>query len=58
MQGPPFSVKKPKIRGFYEKIGEVRQLFSADILDKEPRFRDRDVTQLQEKIFLLTHIAR
>lgn len=58
MQGPPFSVKEPEVKALYEKTGEVRLLFSADILDKEPRFRDRGVTQLQEKIFLVTHNAR
>ena len=58
MHGPPFSVKEPEVRALYETTGEVRLLFSADILDKEPRFRDRGVTQLQEKIFLVTHNAR
>ncbi|MDO8369908.1 MAG: thiopurine S-methyltransferase, partial [Candidatus Nitrotoga sp.] len=58
MHGPPFSVKEPEVRALYETTGEVRLLLSADILDKEPRFRDRGVTQLQEKIFLVTHNAR
>ena len=58
MQGPPFSVKEPEVRELYEKTGEVRLLYSADILDKEPRFRDKGITQLQEKIFLVTHNAR
>jgi thiopurine S-methyltransferase len=58
MQGPPFSVKEPEVRALYEKTGEVRLLYSADILDKEPRFRDKGITQLQEKIFLVTHNSR
>jgi len=58
MQGPPFSVKEPEVRALYEKTGEVRLLYSADILDKEPRFRDKGITQLQEKVFLVTHNAR
>lgn len=58
MQGPPFSVKEPEVRVLYEKIGEVRLLYSADILDKEPRFRDKGITQLQEKIYLVIHNPR
>jgi thiopurine S-methyltransferase len=58
MQGPPFSVKKPEERGGYEKTGEVRLLFSADISDQELRFGDRDVTQLQDKILLVPYNAR
>lgn len=58
MQGPPFCVKEPEVRALYEKTGEVRLLYSADILDKEPRFRDKGITQLQEKIFLVTHNPR
>lgn len=55
MQGPPFSVNEPEVRVLYERAGEVRLLHSADILDKEPRFRDKGLTQLQEKVFLVTH---
>ncbi|CAH1090459.1 Thiopurine S-methyltransferase [Candidatus Nitrotoga sp. 1052] len=58
MQGPPFSVKEPEVKALYEKTGEVRLLHNADILDKEPRFRDKGITQLQEKVFLVTHNAR
>lgn len=58
MQGSPFSVKEPEVRTLYEKTGEVRLLYSADILDKEPRFRDKGITQLQERIFLVTHNPR
>jgi thiopurine S-methyltransferase len=58
MQGPPFSVKEPEVRALYEKTGEVRLLHSADILDKEPRFREKGLTQLQEKVFLVTHNSR
>ena len=58
MQGPPFSVKEPEVRALYEKRGEVRLLYSADILDKEPRFRDKGITQLHEKVFHVTHNAR
>lgn len=58
MQGPPFSVKEPEVRALYENTGEVRLLHSADILAKEPRFRDKGLTQLQEKVFLVTYNLR
>lgn len=55
MQGPPFSVQEPEVRALYEKTSEVRLLHSADILNKETRFRDKGITQLQENIFLVTY---
>lgn len=58
MQGPPFSGKELEVRALYEKTGEVRLLYSADILDKEQRFRDKGITQLQEKVFLVTYNPR
>ena len=58
MQGPPFSVEEPEVRALYENTGEVRLLYSANILDKEPRFRDKGITQLQEKVFHVTYNSR
>jgi thiopurine S-methyltransferase len=55
MRGPPFSVNEPEVRNLYEKTGQVQLLHSADVLDNEPHFRNKGLSQLQENVFLVTH---
>jgi thiopurine S-methyltransferase len=54
MQGPPFSVEEGEVRALYH-ADSIRLLHSADILDQEPRFRERGVTRLQEKVYALAY---
>jgi len=54
MQGPPFAVSAEEVRALYEQCAEIRLLEQVDILDREPRFKARGVTRMQENIFLLT----
>jgi thiopurine S-methyltransferase len=54
MQGPPFSVEEGEVRTLY-RADSIRLLHTADILDQEPRFRDRGVTRLQEKVYALAY---
>jgi thiopurine S-methyltransferase len=54
MPGPPFAVSVEEVRALYGSQAEVRLLMQADILDREPRFKARGVTRMQENIFLLT----
>jgi len=53
MQGPPFSVGEQEVQALYAKQCEVRRLNEVDILDQEPRFRDKGVTRLQERVYAL-----
>lgn len=54
MQGPPFSVEEAEVRTLY-RDDSIRLLQTADILAQEPRFRDRGVTRLQEKVYALAY---
>jgi len=51
--GPPFSVTAEEVHALYEPRLEVRELERSDILDSEPRFRDRGITALYETAYAL-----
>ena len=53
MQGPPFSVEETEIRALYEPHYRVDRLLQADVLGENPRFRQRGLTQLHEKVYRL-----
>jgi thiopurine S-methyltransferase len=54
MQGPPFSVKAPEVLALYRSWCDVELLYTEDILDREPGFRARGVSRMQEQVYLLT----
>lgn len=54
MNGPPFAVSVSEVQALYANYAEVRLLEQVDILEREPRFKARGVTRMQENIFLLT----
>jgi len=54
MQGPPFSVTSKEVAALYRDYAEVRLLTQRDVLDKNPRFRERGLSRLNEYIYLLT----
>jgi thiopurine S-methyltransferase len=53
MQGPPFSVPEENVRDLYDKNFSISVLQENDILAREPRFRERGLTSMVEKIYLL-----
>ena len=53
MAGPPFSVPEDEVRSLYSPHFEVNQLASTSTLDENPRFRQRGLTALQERVWLL-----
>jgi len=53
MQGPPFSVPEDNVRNLYGKNFSISVLQENDILAREPRFRERGLTSMIEKIYLL-----
>lgn len=57
MDGPPFSVSEAEIRSLYGGDCAIELLCAEDILDQEPRFRERGLTRLREKVYLLTYNA-
>ncbi len=54
MQGPPFSVQISEVQTLYGTWCDVELLCADDILDREPRFRERRVSRMQEQVYLLT----
>lgn len=55
MDGPPFSVPETEVRALHADRAEVERLYAADILDQEPKFRDKGLSRLQEKVYALTY---
>jgi thiopurine S-methyltransferase len=53
MSGPPFAVTPAEVEALYRDYAEVRLLAQHDVLDENPRFKQRGMTRLQENIFLL-----
>ena len=53
MQGPPFSVTEAEVRDLYENDFGITVLESTDVLAQEPKFQQRGLTQLFEKVYLL-----
>jgi thiopurine S-methyltransferase len=53
MQGPPFSVGEAEVRALYAPHFEVRLLAAVDRLAAEPRFLEKGVRRLEEKVYLL-----
>lgn len=54
MTGPPFAVGEQEVRGLYEQYFNIQLLESAQVLDDNPRFRDKGLTRLEESVYLMT----
>lgn len=54
MSGPPFSVDETEVRRLWEQHGTVRPLGSVELIDEEPRFRERGVDSIREAAYLIT----
>lgn len=53
MAGPPFAVSPTEVRSLFAGSFRVEALHSEDCLESEPRFREKGLTQLSERVFLL-----
>lgn len=54
MTGPPFSVHSTEVYELYQDSFKIEQLEEIDILADNPHFRDRGLTSLLEKSYLMT----
>lgn len=54
MPGPPFAVVESEIRDLYHASFALDVMWTADVLNDYPRFRERGLTWLQEKVYRLT----
>jgi len=53
MNGPPFSVSDEEVNTLYGQSYNIKLLESVNNLEREPRFREKGMTSLFEKCFLL-----
>lgn len=53
MNGPPFPVAAAEVAALFGASHEIEELACEDILDAEPRFQARGVTQLAERVYAL-----
>ena len=53
MAGPPFAVDESEVRRLYEPRYRVARLFEQDVFAENPRFRERGLTALREKVYRL-----
>jgi thiopurine S-methyltransferase len=56
MEGPPFAVSPEEVEALYEERNvhaNIRLLLHKDVLEENPRFRERGLSRLEENVFLL-----
>jgi thiopurine S-methyltransferase len=53
MEGPPFAVSEAEIGRLFAGDWSIELLGEVDILEREPRFRERGLSRLSEKVYLL-----
>ncbi|GAB4345995.1 MAG: thiopurine S-methyltransferase [Gammaproteobacteria bacterium] len=53
MTGPPFSVTESEVLALYADFMQIERLRSLDVLEENPRFIQRGLTALTEKVFKL-----
>lgn len=58
MQGPPFAVAQGEVEGLYGQDFTLRLLEETDTLAANPRFKERGLTRLVEKIYLMERRER
>lgn len=54
MNGPPFSVSEQELARLFSTQFIIEPIYSEDCLVNEPRFREKGLSRLDERIFLLT----
>ncbi len=54
MDGPPFSVSEEEVNELYRENFKIEKLAAKNILEDEPRFRDKGLTTLMETAYKLT----
>ncbi|MEE4377825.1 MAG: hypothetical protein V2J55_09995, partial [Candidatus Competibacteraceae bacterium] len=58
MNGPPFCVREEEVRALYSGHYVVELLKTHDALPESPRFQDRGLPYLNEKIYRLINCAQ
>jgi thiopurine S-methyltransferase len=53
MDGPPFSVAEPEVTALFGRAFALSRLDDLDVLAENPRFRERGLSRLREKVYHL-----
>ncbi len=53
MNGPPFAVAEGEVTALYGDTYAVQRLFVLDVLGENPRFRERGLSRLEERVYHL-----
>jgi thiopurine S-methyltransferase len=51
MAGPPFAVSEAEVRALYEERFVVREIAALDIWAETPRYRERGLSRIMERVF-------
>ncbi|MEE4246719.1 MAG: thiopurine S-methyltransferase [Kangiellaceae bacterium] len=54
MTGPPFSVSEEEVRVLYRNASDIDKLQCNSIIDKEPHFKSKGLSDLVESAYLIT----
>ncbi|MBA3755696.1 MAG: thiopurine S-methyltransferase [Nitrosomonas sp.] len=54
MAGPPFAVSTLEVETLFQNYAEIRLLAQVDVLAHNPRFQERGLSRLHERVFLMT----
>jgi len=54
MDGPPFAVSEQEVNRLFAEEFIIEPIYSEDCLVNEPRFQEKGLTRLDERVFLLT----
>ena len=57
MDGPPFAVEEAEVRALFEAHWSIQLLDHQDVLAQEEKFRERGLSRLSEKVYLLQRLA-
>jgi thiopurine S-methyltransferase len=53
MDGPPFAVDEAEVHALFADSWSIERVYQQDVLASEPKFRQRGLSRLSEKIFVL-----
>ncbi len=54
MDGPPFSVNEKEVHDLYADYYQIEMLSEHNVLDESPRFKERGLTSMSEKVYRLS----
>ena len=57
MDGPPFAVSDAEVNGLYAATWQVEQLQAKEVIERNPRMRERGLQWLEERFYRLERLA-